>query len=80
MKLLVELLNQSGCLVIQVLVGAYRLFLKPWLPVASCRFEPTCSQYLLDAVRKHGFLQGVFKGARRLFRCRPGCPGGYDPA
>ncbi|MCE2805633.1 MAG: membrane protein insertion efficiency factor YidD [Gemmataceae bacterium] len=80
MRLLLDLINQCGCWFIRLLVGAYRLILKPWLPLASCRFQPTCSQFLLDAVAKYGFFPGLWRGARRLSRCRPGCPGGYDPA
>jgi uncharacterized protein len=61
-----------------LLVRSYKLAISPWLPPA-CRFEPSCSRYAEDALRAHGARRGVVLAARRLLRCRPGCPGGYDP-
>ena len=60
------------------LVQAYRLFLSPWLG-SQCRFTPTCSAYALDALQAHGAGVGAYLAARRIVRCRPGCPGGHDP-
>lgn len=60
------------------LVQAYRLLLKPWLGNA-CRFEPTCSQYALGALRRHGALAGGTLAAGRVLRCHPWCDGGLDP-
>ena len=57
---------------------AYKLVLSPLLP-PSCRFEPTCSVYAEEAVRRFGAVRGTSLTARRLARCRPGCEGGYDP-
>lgn len=45
----------------------------------QCRFEPSCSRYAAEAFRRHGFMQGSFLTLKRLFRCRPGVPGGFDP-
>ena len=45
-----------------------------------CRFHPTCSQYMLDAVDKYGGLRGGWYGVKRIFRCHPWHPGGHDPA
>jgi putative membrane protein insertion efficiency factor len=59
-------------------VHAYRLFLSPWLG-HSCRFQPTCSAYALEALERHGALRGGWLAARRLLRCRPGGGHGYDP-
>jgi putative membrane protein insertion efficiency factor len=59
-------------------VKAYRLLLSPWLG-ASCRFEPTCSAYALQALTQHGAWHGGFLGARRVLRCHPWCAGGLDP-
>ena len=60
------------------IVKSYRLFLSPWLG-SACRFTPTCSQYALQALERHGPAAGSYLSARRLLRCHPGCPGGHDP-
>jgi putative membrane protein insertion efficiency factor len=60
------------------LVRAYRLFLSPWLG-SSCRFEPTCSAYALEALKRHGATHGGYLTLRRLARCHPWCAGGSDP-
>jgi uncharacterized protein len=59
------------------LVRGYRLLLKPWLGNA-CRFEPTCSQYALTALERHGALAGGALTAGRVLRCHPWCAGGCD--
>lgn len=63
---------------LMALVRGYRFFLKPWLGNA-CRFEPTCSQYALQALEQHGALKGVALTTGRLLRCHPWCAGGCDP-
>jgi putative membrane protein insertion efficiency factor len=60
------------------LVRAYRFFLSPWLG-SSCRFEPTCSAYALQALDRHGALGGSYLTLRRIGRCHPWCDGGCDP-
>jgi uncharacterized protein len=60
------------------LIRAYQLALSPLLP-PSCRFYPSCSQYALEAVNRHGAMKGTWLAARRLARCHPFNPGGYDP-
>ena len=57
------------------LVRGYRLLLSPWLG-SSCRFEPTCSVYALQALELHGAARGSYLTARRLVRCHPWCVGG----
>jgi putative membrane protein insertion efficiency factor len=61
-----------------LLIRGYKLLISPLLPPA-CRFEPTCSRYAEEAIAQHGARRGVVLAAKRLLRCRPGCPGGYDP-
>ena len=63
---------------IELLIRGYQRGVSPLLP-ASCRYSPTCSQYTLDAVRRYGALRGVWLGLRRLARCHPWHPGGFDP-
>jgi uncharacterized protein len=60
------------------LIRGYQIILSPLLP-PSCRFHPSCSQYALEAVTRHGALKGGWLAARRLARCHPFHPGGYDP-
>lgn len=60
------------------LVRLYQLVVSPWLG-PSCRFEPSCSAYALEALRVHGALRGSWLVLRRLGRCQPFCTGGYDP-
>ena len=58
-------------------IRAYQILLSPLLP-PSCRFRPTCSAYTLEAIELWG-LRGVWMGFKRILRCRPGVPAGYDP-
>jgi uncharacterized protein len=60
------------------LVRGYRYFLSPWLG-SSCRFEPTCSAYSLQALEQHGAAAGTYLTLGRLLRCHPFCHGGHDP-
>lgn len=64
--------------VLIALVQGYRLFFKAWLG-NSCRFEPSCSAYALQALERHGALIGGTLSAGRLLRCHPWCAGGCDP-
>lgn len=56
----------------------YRLCISPLFPPV-CRFTPTCSQYCVEAVMKHGIFKGFYLAAKRILRCRPGGGSGYDP-
>jgi len=64
--------------ILVTLVKGYRLLLSPWLG-SSCRFEPTCSAYSLQALQQHGAAKGSYLTLYRLARCHPWCNGGYDP-
>jgi len=57
----------------------YRRYVSILLP-PCCRFQPTCSQYALDSIRKYGPLRGSWRALCRIGRCHPFHPGGYDPA
>lgn len=60
------------------LVRGYRLLLSPWLG-SSCRFEPSCSTYALQALEQHGAVSGSYLTLHRIARCHPLCRGGHDP-
>jgi len=59
-------------------VRAYQMFVGPLLP-AACRFFPSCSQYAIEALEKHGAFRGSILAVRRIARCHPLHPGGFDP-
>jgi putative membrane protein insertion efficiency factor len=60
------------------IIRLYQLALSPLLG-PRCRFYPSCSCYMHDAIRQHGVARGTWLGARRILRCHPFSPGGYDP-
>jgi hypothetical protein len=59
-------------------IKLYQQIISPALP-PSCRFTPSCSQYMYEAVARYGVPRGVWMGGKRLLRCHPFHPGGYDP-
>ena len=59
-------------------VRTYQVLLSP-LKLPTCRFYPSCSAYVIDALRSHGAVKGSVLGAWRIVRCNPFCRGGYDP-
>jgi putative membrane protein insertion efficiency factor len=68
-----------------IVVGAVKLYQRLLSPLVNamgplCRFRPSCSQYMIDAVRKYGCVRGTAKGVARICRCHPWHPGGDDPA
>jgi len=63
-----------------VVIRAYQAIISPLLPPNSCRFYPSCSQYAIDAVSKHGSARGLLRAIKRVGKCHPYHPGGYDPA
>lgn len=60
------------------ILSVYKAAVSPFLPPA-CRFEPTCSEYVRQAVEKYGVLKGTRMGIKRILRCQPFCKGGHDP-
>jgi len=71
------LIRLPGCLLIAV-VRLYQILISPLLG-RRCRFHPTCSAYFIESVRKYGAIRGGWRGVRRICRCHPWNPGGYDP-
>jgi putative membrane protein insertion efficiency factor len=63
---------------ILVVLKGYKRFLSPLLP-SACRYYPTCSEYMMDAVERYGCVKGIWLGIKRLGRCHPFHEGGYDP-
>jgi uncharacterized protein len=61
------------------LIRGYQKIFSPLKP-NTCRFYPTCSDYMIDAIMKYGAFVGIYRGMRRIIRCHPFNPGGYDPA
>ncbi len=66
------------CFALIFCVRFYQLILRPVLPTV-CRFEPSCSEYFIESVKKHGPWCGAWRGFRRICRCGPWSVGGYDP-
>jgi len=64
--------------VISLPVRAYRLLFSPWVG-QSCRYQPTCSAYAMEALEKHGGIKGTYLAAKRVGRCHPFGHDGYDP-
>lgn len=64
--------------VLKTLIRGYRYLISPLLG-ANCRFHPSCSCYAEEAISRHGSMKGSYLAARRLLRCHPWHPGGYDP-
>jgi putative membrane protein insertion efficiency factor len=61
-----------------ILIKGYRLLISPLFPPV-CRFHPTCSQYAIEALETFGIIQGSWLALKRILRCHPYHPGGYDP-
>lgn len=60
------------------LVRIYQYIISPLMP-ATCRYQPTCSHYMVEALKKHGPIKGLFLGTKRILSCHPWGGSGYDP-
>lgn len=60
------------------LIRFYQIFISPLCP-GVCRYQPTCSQYMIEAIKTHGCIKGVWLGIKRICRCHPWGGSGYDP-
>jgi len=74
-------LSWPGRLLIALLIGLIRVYQAALSPLLGnvCRFEPSCSRYMVESLKKYGLVRGLARGLRRLSRCHPWNPGGYDP-
>lgn len=70
-----------GLVLVGLLVALIRLYQVTISPLLGpvCRFHPSCSRYMIEALSKYGLIRGLWKGTGRLLRCHPWHPGGYDP-
>lgn len=77
----IKTLFKASCMVLKFLIlkliTMYRFFSK--FTPSVCRFQPTCSKYTMEAIEKYGLIKGIFLGIKRILKCHPGNPGGYDP-
>jgi len=74
----INLIKKIPCKLAIFLISFYRAAISPILP-SSCRFIPSCSEYGKEAFEKYGFRKGFTLTIKRILRCRPGGPHGYDP-
>jgi hypothetical protein len=78
MRELLNIFTKSLGWLLMLPIRFYRKFISPLTP-PSCRFTPTCSQYAIEAITKHGPFKGTWLAIKRVLRCRPGGGSGYDP-
>ena len=78
MRELLNIFTKSLGWLLMLPIRFYRKFISPLTP-PTCRFIPTCSEYAIEAITKHGPFKGTWLAIRRLLRCRPGGGSGYDP-
>lgn len=77
-KKIIKIFIKIPSFIILQLIKFYQKFISPLFP-SSCRYIPTCSEYAIIAIQKYGFIKGFFLAIKRIMRCHPRHPGGYDP-
>lgn len=77
-RCVVQRCGHAAVSILLFFIRIYQKTLSPLLP-ECCRFEPTCSKYAAEALKKHGFIKGLILTFWRLARCQPFCKGGFDP-
>ena len=75
---MIKSLQKILTLLLISLIKFYQKFISPFFP-GVCRYRPTCSQYMIDAIKIHGLIKGSWLGLRRILRCHPWGGSGYDP-
>jgi uncharacterized protein len=78
LKILLSRLNKALSLIIIALVKGYQYILSPILP-SSCRYTPSCSEYAIIALKRHGIIKGTFLAVKRIVSCNPWGGHGHDP-
>ena len=74
----IKKINKLLVIAITALIDFYKKIISPFLPNA-CRFEPTCSEYMKEAIQIHGIFKGTYLGIKRILRCHPWGESGFDP-
>jgi len=77
-KSLTTTMRRAPATLVTASLRFYKRWISPMLP-SACRFHPTCSEYMIEAVERYGAVRGIAKGVRRLLRCHPFHAGGFDP-
>lgn len=75
---MIKLLKNIIKRILIIIIRGYQKLISPLFP-STCRFYPTCSTYFIQALEKYGPFKGTYLGIKRILRCHPGNPGGYDP-
>ena len=75
---MIKLLNRIFVLICVLLIKIYQKIVAPYFP-SGCRHQPSCSQYMIEALGEYGFFKGLYFGVKRILRCNPAGTHGYDP-
>ncbi len=79
MEKAVEIISTFFKILFKLPIRIYQIFLSPLLGTNKCRYQPTCSHYMIDAINEWGAIKGSWLGIKRIFRCHPWGGWGYDP-